>query len=231
MKSKFLIYLAIIFLSLSNVVLAQNYVGVRIGMGGGNGRFVPSEETQYHFATPTASISYRYWGGDKFFGGIETGITYQNKTFDVLPRMNSDSVYTRSVNQLLIPFFWQPHIDMAQGKASIFLSAGSYIAYNLSSKESFSSKEAGVLWENDYEFLSERDNRMEYGLIGGLGYSMLIIKNIELLAEARYCYAYSDLLKNSTKYSENPQNSQIDYVSVTVGVYYRFGLRGKRKKE
>lgn len=221
MKNKILLLLILSIITIGQCY-SQHYIGVRGGGGGGNVRFKPNQETEYNMITPLYGISYKYYGGDKFFGGIEIDLSVQQKGYNTLPRPKSDSVYSRTITSIELPFLWQPHINMFKKRARFFLNAGPYISYNLSSEEKFSTKLDGEIYKRKYNFNTEKDNKMEYGLTFGAGYGVTIAKRIDVQAEFRYNFGLSNILKTSTKYPTNPYESPIDFMSVSIGIYYKF---------
>ncbi len=223
-KRVFLLYI-IFVAALATTVYSQHFVGVRGGGVAGSVRFLPSEETAYHIAKPQFGVSYKYLGGDKYVGGIEIDLNYTEKAFKVLPRPKSDSSYVRSIRTLELPIMWQPHVYMFKKRARLFINLGPYLAYHLGSDWEFRSKENGLLEGGEYEYNTLRDNNIEYGLIGGAGYSVTIAKRVEVLAEFRYTFGFSDILKNKGVYSKNPSESPMDTMSVSFGVYYKFGKK------
>lgn len=209
----------------------QHFIGLKGGMGGGSIRLNPTTEQNTMWGLPSFSLQYQYIGGDYIFGGIEVDLNYTQKGYITLPRMDSDTSYRRKVNTIELPFLWHPYVDMFKNKFRLFLNAGPYLAYNISSSYETVSQERGVLESGDYEWDPLRDNRLEYGLMGGAGFSLQITKNIDILGEFRYTLGFSDLLKNPNKYSGNPYESPLSLMSVLVGVSYKIGGgKSKRKK-
>lgn len=223
MKSKFIIITAILLFVAIQTISAQCFIGVKAGAGAGNIRFSPSQETEYYMPTMLGGFTFRYYGGDKFFGGIEADLLYQEKGYKVLPRMDSDSAYIRTVTQIQLPFLWQPHVAMLKNKVHLFFNLGPYIGYNLSSREMYVTKELGTLYDREYVMDSERDNRFEFGLAFGAGFSVAVAQRIDIVLDARYNLGLTDLLKSSVYYSDNPYLSPSDFVAVTLGLSYKFG--------
>lgn len=220
-KRGYITLVILILFATINTLSAQTYIGIKGGLGGGSIRLVPTEETEMNLATPLAGLTYRYYGGDAFFGGIQLELNLQQKSYKTLPRMDSDSSYVREITQIELPFLWQPHFFLFHRKAVVFFNGGPYVAYNISSNERFVSKTNGTIYDREYEFNSEKDNRMEYGLAFGGGFGVNITKNMEIRADFRYDYGFSDLLKNSNKYEDNPYNSPLDFLSVSFGISYK----------
>lgn len=217
--------ITLMFLSAS-VVQAQHYVGIRGGATAGKIRMKPLVEAEYLITYPTVGLSYKYYGTDKVLGGIQIDLNIVNKGYKILDKVKSDTSYQRTITAVEIPFMWQPHVNLFKGGARLFLNLGPYISYSISSKDKKVSEKNGVLWKRSYPYNSLVDNRLECGLVGGGGFSVAI-KRFEVLAEFRYSFGFSDVLKNHTKYKGNPDSSPLDCMSVSVGVYYK--LQGGKK--
>lgn len=228
-RSKIIAILAVVVLQVS-MASAQGYLGIKGGMSGASARFKPTEFTTGYWGLTTFGAFYQYIGGDKFFGGIETGLNYSQKGYATMPRMESDTVYRRTINSIDLPFLWHPTIDVVKDKFRIFLNAGPYLGYHLSSSYENTSKEAGVMSSGDWEWNLARDNRWEYGLMGGGGVDIAIAPRLWFLAEFRYSWGFSDILKNPNKYDGNPFESPLSLMSVEVGLSYRVGGRWMKKR-
>lgn len=200
----------------------QTYVGVRGGYGIGNARFVSAKETKNLFGLLSGGVSAKYFSDIKFVGAVQVDLQYFENGFKYDLLKDSDSSYMRTVNTIELPLMWQPHIYIMNRNGRIFMNLGLNLGYNVSSYETYTSKENGVYYEGEYEFKLVRDNRFNYGLVGGIGISVFH-KRFEFVAEGRYYYGYSDILKNYTQYPYNPMRSPVDNINVSFGVYYRFG--------
>lgn len=208
-----------------SVASAQgHYIGIRGGAGGSKVRFYPKRESKLLMPNPTFGVVYKYLGGDRYVGGIEVNVNYVEKGYKTLLRVDSDSSLQRKLTAIEIPFMWQPHVWMFKNRGRLFLNAGPYLSYNIkSSNEKLVSKEKGVLKVYYYKLDNLRDNRFEYGLSLGAGYGVTIAGRFELLAEFRYVFGFSDILKNPNKYpASNAQESPIDQMNVTLGLHYLF---------
>ncbi len=161
-----------------------------------------------------------------------TYIVDEEASVDGQPPVYSDTVtYTRSIRAIEMPFMWQPHFYLMNRRARLFLNLGMYVSYYLSQHEAQESihgiKEyAYPTFDRDYEMLSVRDNRIDFGLTGGLGFGVFFGR-FEVLAEARYSFGYSDLMKPNSKYPLNGYNrTPVDMINVSVGLNYRLGRGG-----
>ena len=216
-----------------------HYIGVRAGAGGSRVRFYPKQESKLLMPNPTFGVVYKYLGGDRYLGGVEVDVNYVEKGYKTLLRVDSDSSFQRKLTAVEIPFMWQPHVWMFKERARFFVNAGPYLSYNIkSSDERLVSKERGTVATYEYKLDNLRDNRLEYGLSLGAGYGVTIAGRLELLAEFRYIFGFSDILKNPNKYLlSNTQESPIDQMNVTLGLHYLFNRQAveprvrKRTKE
>lgn len=93
------------------------------------------------------------------------------------------------------------------------------------SKYYWQSKKNGIFEQGDYPMMLTRDPRWGYGLCGGGGFSVLFGR-FEAAFEARYYLGYSDVLRNGTKYTGNPNHSPLDNINLSLAVYYRLGKGG-----
>ncbi len=227
--SKKIFLLCIVFVvAFSSAAYSQHSVGVRGGMVAGSVRFSPAEETAFHIAKPQFGVSYKYLGGDKYLGGIMADLNYTEKAFVVFPRAKSDSSYVRSIRTIELPILWQPHVYMFKNRCRLFLNLGPYVSYHVGSEWEFISQENGVLESGEYDYNTMRDNNLEYGVMGGVGFSVYIAKKIEVFAEGRYAFGFSDILKNKGIYNKNPAESPMQTISVSFGVYYNFGKKSNK---
>lgn len=218
---------------------AQHYIGVRGGYGGGTGRFDytrlnSSRETEFLFGWPSGGVSWKYYGPQRNVGGLQADLQFVTKGYRELsnPRLVDeeiiyDNFYERELEAIELPFMWQPHVYVFKRKGRVFINLGIYLSYIRSAYERYGLTEnSAVLSEGKYSMKSPRDNRFEYGLCGGLGFSYMFGK-FEVSAEARYSFGYSDLMKANAKYPLNPYNrTPIDMLNVSLGLHYRLGNKG-----
>ncbi len=230
----------IVAMVLSTTLSAQHYFGVKGGFGGGSINIKPTPEKETVWGLPTYGISYRYIGGDLYFGGIEINLQYTQRGYRTLDITeiegggeNIDS-YTRRVNTVEIPFMWHPYFHMFNEKATVFFNAGPYLGYNVSSTYEHANNVDGVTSTGTYEWDPHKDNRYEYGLMGGVGLGIDITSYIDVQAEFRYTFSFTDIYKTPNKYPGNPSQSPLTLMNFTFGVNYKFAgvgsLRSKRKE-
>ncbi len=204
---------------------AQSYVGVRGGYGVGNGRFLPANESRTVLGLLSGGVSYKYFSDTRFVGAIEADLQYFERAFKYDLAKDSDSSYMRQVNSIDLPIMWHPHIYVFNRSGRVFFNLGVNFTYNISSYEVYESKENGIYSEGNYPFVLIRDNQWGYGLVGGVGISFLV-NRFEFIAEGRYYYGYSDILKNYNVYPDNPMRSPLDNINISLGISYRLGKGG-----
>lgn len=132
--------------------------------------------------------------------------------------VNEWAFYKRENTYIELPIFLQGKV---QYRASyLILNAGCYAAYLIDSQEGDNLSGAYVM--NDYDFSIVRDNRFDYGLLGGLGLGY-DIKNITLQVEARVLYGFGDIYDHS--FDGNPTQSPFFSQSISFGVLYNFSYK------
>lgn len=215
---------ALMALSASKVS-AQSYVGIRGGYGIGSVRLLPAEETKSVLGLLSGGVTYKYFSDTRFVGAIEVDVQYFERAYKYDIAKDSDTSYMRSINSIDLPLMWHPHIYIMNRNGRVFFNLGLNFTYNIDSYYKWESKTTGILEEGDYDFLTVRDNRWGYGLIGGVGVS-IFYQRFEFTAEGRYYYGYSDILKSYNKYPDNPMRSPLDNINISLGVSYRLGEGG-----
>lgn len=229
----------------------ENYFGVRGGVLAGNIIVQPYYETKGVWDNFEFGLMYKLIAGDKYYGGFQTEVNYGTASFRLLEKETSDSSYVRSVTSIEIPFYWHPYYGFGEKeKVKLFLNAGPYLYYVMKSDYQYidnydltsSFNRAG-----EYEFNRYFDTRFGYGVMGGAGVEVLIGKRLQLTAEFRYKFAFSDLWTYTGKVDSNLSEhtdkeieqmyettsyaqSQLTQMGVSVGLFYRFGRLGDTEK-
>ncbi|MCD8073415.1 MAG: PorT family protein, partial [Alistipes sp.] len=241
-KNTILILAAAFCLASPPEASAQHYLGVRGGYGGGNSaRFFPKQGYQSStlWGLYNGGVSWKYYTKEKYAGGTEVDILFMQqgfkeygKAWSPVDSNDSTAYYSRKVNSVVVPIFWQPHAYLFRRNMRVFLNLGVTFSYNISQTYERGSDQYGEIYESgDYNMTLIKDKRWGYGLCGGggLGWSF---GRIEAVAEFRYYIGYSDLQKNKNKYyndSEsnlNRERTPIDGLQGSIAIYYRFGKKG-----
>lgn len=203
------------------ITLGQTMIGVRGAWGLSGVYFAP---TQYQ---------------RKLIGNLDAGLMlkhYQQKyvgfqgELNIVERgyrkpINEWAFYKRENTYIELPIFLQGKV---QYRASyLILNAGCYAAYLVNSQEG--DNLSGDYIMNSYDYSILRDNRFDYGLLGGLGLGY-DINNLTLQVEVRVLYGFGDVYKHS--FAGNPTQSPFFSQSISFGVLYSLSSKkGKAKIE
>lgn len=210
-------------------VSAQHYLGVRGGFGGGTSRFEPILDDRFFTGLTSFGASWKYRSQTKYVGVIQLDLLYAQQGYQRAENQFADTSYRRTVNSIMMPFMWQPNVQLFKGRGEFFSNLGVYVCYNMDSKYEWVSDRDGVFESGNYEMVNIRDNMMGYGLVAGAGLGFYVGR-FEFVVEARYWYGYSDILKNHTKYEGNPMRSPMDQLNLSLGIFYRLGKSKDKTK-
>ncbi len=153
--------------------------------------------------------------------GFQGELSYAQRGYNV---PFQDTFQLRQVNNYLeLPIFMQLHINLAG--VYLHINAGCYAAYLLSAKQGVDTTGSMVL--RKYQFNILRDNRFDYGLVGGAGLSHEFRWGI-IQVEARIMYGLADLYKYT--YTGMPEQSKTVVQNVSISYMYNFSKLGKNKK-
>lgn len=185
-------------------------IGFQYGVGLSQVMWNPSQKQDMLFVPVNVGVMFTKYG--KMFGympffGFQAGIFYGQEGYQF--EYNEEKNYTykvegaeKAVMEVIeVPVLAHMHIDF--WKMKIIANIGCYAGYRLSI-ERFPGKTGWVEEEIAHSFL-ETDNRIDFGIKGGLGLG-LIFDPIEIHIQAMYKHSFSSLY-------------QPDYYSE---YYYRF---------
>ncbi len=222
MKKIFCILIMIVTLPLC--AEGQHYIGVRGGYGLGFGRFNPRKEMKTVWGLWSGGVAWKYYSHEKYIGGGSAEVEFLPRAYEYLVNPDDENLsYRRTVNSINVPFIWQPHINVMNNRLRIFLNAGVFVAFNINSVEEYVMRGEGVIYRKPYEMRLIRDNPLNFGLQGGLGFNVIMGK-IELSVEGRYYFSYGDVLRTLSKYQLNSfLRTPLDNFNISVGVFYRIG--------
>lgn len=215
---------------------AQHYIGIRGGMGSGNARFDPKEEMRAVWGLPSFGLSWKYYSPERVVGGIGMELLFMQRGYKILTQelidpsnpeegLHTTESYQRTINSIMLPLIWQPHVYMFDRRMRVFLNLALTFSYNFSSRQKITDELTGASESGKYEMMSTRDNPFGYGLFGGAGVGWLFGR-WEIMGEFRYHFGLGDILRNPNKYKGNPQRSPLDGMQIQLGVYYRLGKGG-----
>lgn len=217
---------------------AQHYVGIRAGAGSGSYRVYPPQETGSVWGLYSGGVSWKYYTDEKFVGGIEVDALWMQQGYrrfhtQRIPdseQTERTGYYQRTMDVIMVPIMWQPHVYMFKQRLRVFLNAGVTFSYVLGSTQKEVSYVNDTSVSGKYDMMAIRDNRAGYGLTGGGGISWSAGR-LEIFIDARYYIGYSDILKNRNKYEENPLRSPLDGMQFQAGIYWRLGKGGIRSEQ
>lgn len=226
------------------------YFGVRGGINGGNITVQPYLPKKTNWGNYEGGISFKLISGDKWVGGIQMEASYVQTSFKLLDKNESDSAFVRGISGIEIPFMWHPYYGFGKKQNfRVFLNAGPYLSYITSSNyeyiDSFDPTSA-YNRKGDYKFNRFLDVRLGYGLMGGAGFEVMLTPRIQMVAEFRYKFSFSDVWKYKAKVDpaiskpteaeleqmfgyEDYSQSQVTQMGVSFGLFYRFGKTNKKK--
>lgn len=138
--------------------------------------------------------------------------------------VNETNNFRRVNNYLELPIFFQLQINLKW--LYLHANVGCFASYLLSAKEGADT--TGTLVMNDVKFNVLRDNRFDYGLIGGAGISHEFKWGV-LQIEARILYGYADLF--NYKYADMPKESKAVAQNITFSYLYNISKIGKKNKK
>ena len=203
-------------------------------------RLYPVQETRPIWGVVTGGVSWRYYTAERFVGGVGADLEYMQRGFSYSPDAyrhedkKDYNYYTRKVNSMVLPVFWQPHFYLFKNHVRVYLEAG--VTFTLNMNATYKNEVSDT--SGSYDFKLVRDNRFEYGLAGGGGIDFLV-KRVEFGFRARYYFGYSDMMRNRNKYYDNatdnknenpfyltPLRSPVDNLMISFRVGFRFNSVG-----
>lgn len=248
------IFLILLFIIVGFTAKSQeHYIGVRGGITGGNIIMLPYYPTQTSWGGKEFGLAYTLIAGEQWVGGFQTEISYSENSYAILERVESDSMYVRNIRSIELPFFWHPYYNFGKkNNVRAFMNIGAYISYSLSSDYEYIDKFDLTSDYNvpltEYQFNQYYDVRLGYGAVGGVGFEVMATPRIQLSAEFRYKFAFSDTWRYKSRINENVSSpteqeyeqmynitsfsqAQTTQMGVTFGVSYRFGMKKKEDKK
>ncbi len=211
----------------------EHSFGLRFGWGMGMIRREPARQgVTYPDPLWAAGISYRFdVPVQKYVGTIMFELQYVQKGFAYNEVFDGKDSYARSFDVIELPILWQPYLPLDKKGSRIYLNAGPFISYTLSSKEKWYNNETGeIKKEQDYDMDPNEDYFWNYGIAAGLGFYVNVAERWSITADGRYSIQLSDIQRGPEFIPGNPFRTPVDHISVSVGVQYKFSL-SKGKKE
>lgn len=209
--------LPLLFSFLTLPVFGQAYIGVKGGYTMSDIAFTPVQNTRMLFADGLDyGLVFKYFNLNYF--GFHAELYKVNRGYRQPIDMAElgDTLYKRVNTYIELPIFMQVRFNLKL--FTIHLNAGPYIAYLIQAREGNNS--SGDYQMNKISINILRDNRIDYGLVGGIGFSR-DFKWGTLYAEGRIGYGYGDMQKHT--YQGMPKQSKAVFQSVNIGYMYHIG--------
>jgi len=209
---------SLLFILLPLFGFSQTYFGIKGGYTFSTVSFLPDNKSVLIPGEPLElGVVVKYY--DTKYVGFQGELYYTNRGYKA-PYKEIWNI--KRVNKYIeLPVFIQFKLNLSL--VNLNVQAGPYVAYLLSAKEGYDSTN---VWKmNDVKFNILRDNRFDYGLLGGIGLSHEFSWGV-IQADVRVGYGFADLLDYS--YAGNPKQSKAVVQSVNVCYLYNFS---KKKKQ
>ncbi len=213
MKKFWLIVFSSIFFS---NVFGQTYVGLKAGYTMSTISFDPVvKDTKMLFGEVLDyGLTFKHYNAK--YVGFQAELFATKRGYRAPKDETNNATFKRVNTYIELPMFIQFRLNLKV--AYIHVNAGPYIAYLISAKEGDNTSGSYKLEKVDFNVL--RDNRFDYGLMGGLGLSY-DFKWGTIQAEARVSYGFADLYDHT--YTDMPKESKSVTQQINIGYFYRFG--------
>ncbi len=216
-------YFFVLLVFIPTLSWSQFYFGVKAGYSPlSNVSFKPDlKSTPFYGNQPDFGLVAKYF--DQKWFGLQAEVNFNQRGYNV----PFEKTYKlRQVNNYIeIPFFTQLRFNIAG--VHLHGQAGFFVAYLLNAKQGVDTSGTMVLKPYNLDML--RDNRFDYGLVGGGGISKEFKWGVIQL-DIRILYGYGDLYKHT--YKDMPDQSKSVVQSLSISYLYNIGrLFKKQEKE
>ena len=155
--------------------------------------------------------------------GLQIELNYIQKGWKTAYDTTFNTQYERNIEYLDIPFL--THASFGINKSEFIIELGFFTGFALQSSEVF--YDAGIAREQEYEFEPDRDNRIEYGLQGGVGIKRKFKFGI-LQLEGNYSFTFNSVYKwgyssddfDFKRYFDIPEQAQNQGIYITISYLY-----------
>lgn len=124
--------------------------------------------------------------------------------------------YQRQIDYVTLPVL--THFNIGKERFRFLIELGPYAGYAINSTEYFIDDNTGTSESRPYEYLEDRDNRIDFGLTGGVGFEYHL-GPLAIHAVGRYGYGFGNVFKKRGDAAELSQNRVI---SILGGVAIPF---------
>ncbi|RPH31166.1 MAG: PorT family protein [Bacteroidales bacterium] len=213
-------YLFILLILIPTIGWSQLLIGVKGGFSPlSTISFKPTQKsTPYYGEKPEFGIIIKYFDQKRFGLQGEVNFTHRgyNTPYKEIYKIRQVGSYVE------IPVFTQMRFNIV----GIYLhaQAGCFVAYMLNARQGVDTSGAMVLKKYTLDML--RDNRFDFGLIGGGGLSKEFKWGV-IQVDVRIQYGYGDLYKHT--YKDMPDQSKAIVQSVSISYMYNISNLGKKR--
>ncbi len=225
MNKKIIILIVSLCVFCAKTYSQDHSLGLRGAYTIGMANYEPAKHTVMDFNNYAFGLTYTYTGFEKYYGALQTEITYAQRGMSYELIKNSDSVYIRKIRAIEVPILWRPYYTFSKDNGIIYGLLGPYVYYDISSDWEYKDKadsESSFNRKGKWEYDSLRDNRFGVGVIAGLGFGWNVAKRLRLMIEARYTFGFTNVLKPAGVYQGNPVLSGTSQLNMSVNIVYSF---------
>lgn len=201
---------------------AQVFIGVKAGYSPlSTVSFKPNiKATPFYGNTPDFGLIVKYF--DQKWFGLQAEINFTQRGYN--KPYQEDHKLRQVSNYIELPFFTQVRFNIA----GVYLhgQAGIYVAYLLNAKQGVDATGTMVLKPYSLDML--RDNRFDYGLVGGGGISKEFKWGV-IQIDVRISYGYGDLYKHT--YKDMPDQSKAVVQNVSISYMYNLSKLFKKREQ
>jgi len=170
-------------------------------------------------------LMYRYYNDRKW--GLQAEVQYSQRGWNETP----DTLTTMTQSKYEIDYIeavFMSHAYLSATDFRFYINIGPYFGYAISGESTVIDLNTNAKQVKEYNFVEDRDNRLDYGVTGGAGLEYFSNRSC-FSAEFRYGYGFSDFDKVKTIESETSQSRFLSF-SFSYGYYFGDLSRKKYKK-
>lgn len=207
----------LLLIALGQWTAAQSFFGIKSAYTISTVHFSPTTKTKSLFSNGLDwGVTFRHFS-EKYLGiQAELYVTKRGYRKAIDREQLGDTMLKRVSTYLELPLFFQVRINLQV--ITLYVNAGPYVSYMLSAREGDNS--TGTYRMSSVSLSPLRDNRFDYGLIGGFGITRSLLHGT-IFAEGRIGYGFGNLYNRD--YEGMPSQSHPSVISITLGYLYRFG--------
>jgi len=211
---------------------AQSFIGLKVGghltsinynQKPGQGLYDMDQKIGY-----MGGVVFQQFTSKNFALHVE--VAYVQKGWKTALDTLFNTQYERNIDYIDVPFL--SHFSFGAEKTKMFFQLGFFVGYAISSDESLIDQNGTETRE--YIFESDRDNRLEYGLQGGVGFRrefgfgiLQIEGNYLFTLRSAYKWSYETTDPNFLLYFDVPEEAQSQLIQVAFSYLYPIKSREK----